>query len=275
MTDDEQREKNREKMRAWRAANREKSRAYNREHAAKWRAENRERARELNEASRQKRRALDPEGERAKQRENMRRWRKENPEAARAADQRWREAHPEEAREKSRRWREAHPEAVAAQIAARSETRKERRRDDPEWAQEQRDRTAQWKNENPERVMRNYKNYRGNPKNVLRDQLTNARNRARKAALPFDDALFGAIVSAPSSCEACGTAFEPTTPNPNGGHVINLRALSIDRVDNTKGYTLDNVGYLCFGCNAIKKTATVDELKAIVAYIERHFARRQ
>lgn len=44
---------------------------------------------------------------------------------------------------------------------------------------------------------------------------------------------------------------------------------SIDRVDSAKGYTPDNIRVISLRANKLKNNATKDELKAILAYMER------
>jgi len=43
---------------------------------------------------------------------------------------------------------------------------------------------------------------------------------------------------------------------------------SLDRIDNSKGYTKDNVMVISFRANNIKKDANLQELKALVRYLE-------
>lgn len=43
---------------------------------------------------------------------------------------------------------------------------------------------------------------------------------------------------------------------------------SLDRIDNSKGYVPGNIAVISMRANMIKNNATLDELKAIVAYIE-------
>ena len=42
---------------------------------------------------------------------------------------------------------------------------------------------------------------------------------------------------------------------------------SLDRIDNTKGYIKGNVKVISWRANAIKKDATLEELKALVNYL--------
>jgi hypothetical protein len=47
-------------------------------------------------------------------------------------------------------------------------------------------------------------------------------------------------------------------------------APSVDRVDNMKGYTKDNIRIISERANRLKSDASIDELKAIVKYMEEH-----
>lgn len=52
----------------------------------------------------------------------------------------------------------------------------------------------------------------------------------------------------------------------------NQNKATIDRVDNAKGYTLDNVQFISWRANKLKSNATLAELEAIVAYMREHGA---
>ncbi|MCJ7557242.1 MAG: hypothetical protein MUP90_10065 [Gammaproteobacteria bacterium] len=49
---------------------------------------------------------------------------------------------------------------------------------------------------------------------------------------------------------------------------------SLDRVDNSKGYVKGNVQVISMRANQLKSGATLEESRAITAYMERHFAER-
>jgi hypothetical protein len=42
----------------------------------------------------------------------------------------------------------------------------------------------------------------------------------------------------------------------------------VDRLDNDKGYTPDNIRVISMRANDIKSNATLDELEAVVAYVK-------
>jgi hypothetical protein len=45
---------------------------------------------------------------------------------------------------------------------------------------------------------------------------------------------------------------------------------TIDRIENDKGYVEGNVAIISFRANSIKHDATIDELRAVLAYMEAH-----
>ena len=45
---------------------------------------------------------------------------------------------------------------------------------------------------------------------------------------------------------------------------------SIDRIDNTKGYIVGNVMIISLRANALKNDASIDEIRMILEYMERH-----
>lgn len=79
------------------------------------------------------------------------------------------------------------------------------------------------------------------------------------------DEIFDCIVI--QSCHYCG--LEPSnrkTTHRNGGRKNRLRSgdfvySGLDRVDNNKGYTIDNVVPCCKQCNRAKRDITLREFK--------------
>ena len=83
-----------------------------------------------------------------------------------------------------------------------------------------------------------------------------ARNRARERGIAFDLKVTDIVI--PATCPllgipiVCGKDGMPLETSP-----------SLDRIDNSKGYTLDNVWVISRKANTIKSTATYQELETI------------
>jgi len=45
---------------------------------------------------------------------------------------------------------------------------------------------------------------------------------------------------------------------------------TLDRIDNTKGYTKDNIIIVSFKANTIKNSATIEELEKVLQYYKHH-----
>lgn len=90
-----------------------------------------------------------------------------------------------------------------------------------------------------------------------------ARQRGRKAGMeaPFR----AADIHWPSHCPVLGIELDYTTPK--GQRLHNAANLpSIDRWDNMKGYTAENVRVISLRANALKSNATWQELMAVAIY---------
>jgi len=91
------------------------------------------------------------------------------------------------------------------------------------------------------------------------------RNQARRRDLDWcltDEQVRSLITQ---ECHYCGAppAQGCRSPTRNGAFVYN----GLDRVDNTKGYTIDNVVPCCIGCNRAKSTMTIEEFRALIKNI--------
>ena len=78
--------------------------------------------------------------------------------------------------------------------------------------------------------------------------------QSRNYTVTFTLEEFSKIVS--NSCSYCGE---------------NEKRIGIDRIDNTKGYTIENSTSCCKICNMMKKTMTVDEFISHTKKIHNHF----
>ena len=98
-------------------------------------------------------------------------------------------------------------------------------------------------------------------KNFVNILLHSAKKRAKKSGLEFN--LIKEKLFIPSKCPVFGTKF-----------IIGNRkrvdfAPSLDRFDNTRGYTNDNVRVISFRANYLKRDATLKEMKQLVRYMSK------
>lgn len=115
--------------------------------------------------------------------------------------------------------------------------------------------------------------YRENKKQLRKDYairnkesvvLSHARIRARKFGWEFNLTLEDIVI--PDVCPILGIPFDYHTTKRIGN------SISLDRIDNTKGYTKDNVRVISYKANHMKANATLEELqlfaKNIIKYIQ-------
>jgi hypothetical protein len=84
-----------------------------------------------------------------------------------------------------------------------------------------------------------------------------AENRARKLGVPFD--LTEADITIPETCPILGECLVPLT----------RYAPSLDRIDNRKGYTRDNIQIISRKANAMKNDATNEELRKFASWVNK------
>lgn len=88
--------------------------------------------------------------------------------------------------------------------------------------------------------------------------LHQARSRAKKRGLSFD--LTEEDVTIPDICPVFGITLRR-----NKGRGFHPDSPSLDRIDNSKGYTKDNVRVISNRANLLKCDATLKELELLVA----------
>jgi hypothetical protein len=224
---------------------------------------------------------LTPEEKLAKKREINRRWRANHLEQERAKSrargtteeakqkkreymQKWRDSNPEEARVYSRvngaRWRAAHPERVK-EINRRANAKWRAAHLEEERARDRKRGPEEYRAHLEERQRRNnlynHARWRGDGRMLL--LVKTARLRAEKRGLEFDGL---ANIEMPRECCCCGKQFDMTAKDRRDSP-------SLDRWDPAKGYTCENVRVICFRCNVLKNDATADEIRKVLAYMER------
>jgi hypothetical protein len=95
--------------------------------------------------------------------------------------------------------------------------------------------------------------------------------RARAKNIPFDDRIYRLKESPLLDCACCHRPLVYTTRRGIEGR---RSSPSLDRLENTEGYTLENTRVICYRCNEVKGDATLAELKIVIDYIERENATR-
>ncbi len=87
-----------------------------------------------------------------------------------------------------------------------------------------------------------------------------AKHRAKARGLEFDIEVSDIVI--PEICPVLGIPLSLT----NGKNVGS--SPSLDRIDNNKGYIKGNIQVLSWRANKIKSDATLEELKALVSFLE-------
>ena len=85
-----------------------------------------------------------------------------------------------------------------------------------------------------------------------------SKDRARKKGLP--NTLTLSDIKIPNCCPVLGIPLKPGEGKPIA------HSPSIDRIDNSKGYTPDNIVVVSWRVNDLKKNASIEELEKIVNY---------
>lgn len=83
------------------------------------------------------------------------------------------------------------------------------------------------------------------------------KNRAKRKGLPFDLTYKWTAAHYTGFCELTGLPFD-LTPGKRS-----LYSPSLDRIDNSKGYTQDNCRFILWGLNAFKSDSTDEDIKKI------------
>ena len=275
-TEEERKQGARDRAKAWALANPEKVKANqekNKEEKSEYNKNYAIENRDGINAKRRETRQKDPE----KSREQGRKFKEENPEKIKeyAATYYWNNA--PELREKNRLYREANPEKVNAKVA---ECHRLWNEANPEEAKARR---QKYRIENPEKVAASCANWYRNggkemqkissekwiiiPANRMRRLAGAARIRAKKKGLPFDEGILVKLMNdPPKNCGCCNVELDYSV-----GHNRTRQSVtpSLDRIDNNKGYTLENTCVVCFKCNALKSCASLQEIEQMHSYVKR------
>ena len=96
------------------------------------------------------------------------------------------------------------------------------------------------------------------------DMRQNAIRRAKKKGLPYEEGFLSMdnliqLQKSTTKCPYCQRQIDYTY----GKHSHIPSSPSLDRIDNTKGYTKDNTEIICYRCNMLKRKSTAEEYKKI------------
>lgn len=172
-----------------------------------------------------------------------RQWYQDHKEEAKAAARQYRLDNPEKAREASLRWREENKEYLEEYNKAYQELNQKR------IAQNAREKRLAAFAENPKTTWLHYAVWR-------------VRGRAKKLGLPCDKDLSG--LHLPDTCPVLGIPLNyrdrrkhPAPDSP-----------SIDRVVPARGYVISNIRVISWRANALKRDASIDEIRRVLSYVE-------
>jgi len=98
------------------------------------------------------------------------------------------------------------------------------------------------------------------PDRIKRDLLKLAKDRARKQNVPFD--LTEEDIELPEVCPVLGLKLEKGIKHPCD------QSPSIDKIKPDLGYVRGNIKVISFRANTLKRDASIEELKAILKYME-------
>lgn len=114
----------------------------------------------------------------------------------------------------------------------------------------------EWRRRNPEKVQQ----YTTTESSRITSQLNQAKRRAKAHGWEFN--LTKRDITIPDTCPVLGIPLLRTDTR------LGDSSPTIDRIDSTKGYTLDNIRVISWRANRLKSDATTEEMRMILNYME-------
>ena len=228
----------RQKQKQYRANNAEKIREYQKQ----YRTKNKDKTREYNKQYR-------TDNAKTISAKKKKAW-ADDPHRKREWQKKWNAAHVEEMREWHKRYRTDNAAKLRAQ-------------------------KKQYRTENAEKISKRKRelhaaNVDKDPKGTwLKKTFGRAKARAKRRGLPYDQKR--PDLELPDVCPVLGIVL--VYPNA----LKNKRSPnspSLDRLENHLGYVAVNLRVISFRANTLKNDATVDELEAVIRYMQRHQAKK-
>lgn len=191
---------------------------------------------------------------------NPNKYRDNNLDAARARERAYVENNRDRIRAYQKAWREANIDHVKQYEKDNSEYISARTR---RWQKANRDRhleiVTNYQKRHIDRVIDSratrHKKQIGDLNWVINDKLTRAKHRAKNKGFDFDltTEYLQSIYPVDGKCPIFNTPFDMSRSNID-------YTMSIDRIDNTKGYIVGNVWFISTRANLLKRDRTIDEL---------------
>jgi hypothetical protein len=103
--------------------------------------------------------------------------------------------------------------------------------------------------------------YRKTVSGKIANMLAQAKYRSKKYDLEFS--LSKEDITIPKICPVLGTIISLNESKPNSPS-----SPSLDRLDNNKGYTKDNIRVISNRANHVKNDATIEELELVLKYMK-------
>jgi len=95
----------------------------------------------------------------------------------------------------------------------------------------------------------------------IKELYNHLKNSAKKRNIPFSLTLTDLNnLSFPLTCPVLGIKLQWNTGNPKDN------SYSIDRIDSTKGYEIDNIIVISYRANKLKNNASLNELNLIAGF---------
>jgi hypothetical protein len=113
-----------------------------------------------------------------------------------------------------------------------------------------------------------------NPHTYLLQLLSHARRRSRKKNLEYNLNLDFAKALLKKQQGVCSVSGQPLTLLADGKKGQKLSNLSLDRIDNSRGYTRDNVRFVCWVVNIMRHNQRDDQLLSWCYKIIEHNERK-
>lgn len=201
-----------------------------------------------------------------RRKENLARWARNHPEKMREYQRHYRKNNLEISRERCREYHRKNGKILRERYKIRRQIKSKQRRaairNDPEKLAQHQKYDREYKRANGYRCNTQVRKRLSDPKKAMRFVVGVARQRAKKFGRQFDEGLFDMLPA--THCRCCNRELDYTTRKKSGLS----RSPSLDRVDNSKGYTVENTRVICLRCNRLKGDATANELRFLVAYME-------